>query len=112
MSLSTEIINTALIGCERKSLSLSQSTDKLGRLLAQLDRNDRESTLLGAAAVVLLYESAGSLPLKDTQPLPEKCEPDTTERCSERAKIHLAIMLRGEYQKLLPEWLAALSSAG
>ncbi len=112
MSLSTDIINTALVGCERKSLSLSQPTDRLGKLLAQLDQNDRESTLLGAAAVVLLYERAGSLPLRDTQPLPEKCAPDAAERCSERAKLHLAMMLRGEYRRLLPEWLAALSSAG
>lgn len=112
MSFSTEIINTALIGCERKSLSLGRSADKLGKLLAQLDRNDRENTLLGAAALVLLYERAGSLALKDTQPLPEKCVPEAAERCSERAKIHLAMMLRGEYQRLLPEWLAALSGAG
>ena len=112
MSFSTEIINTALIGCERKSLSLGRPADKLGKLLAQLDQNDRESTFLAAAAVVLLYEHAGSLPLRDTQPLPEKCAADSAERCSERAKIHLAMMLRGEYQSLLPEWLTALSSAG
>jgi len=112
MSLWTEIINTALIGCERKSLSLSPPADKLGGLLARFDQNDREGALLGAAAVVSLYERAGRLPLKDARPLPEACDPDDAPRCSERAMIHLAMMLRGEYQDLLPEWLAKVASAG
>jgi Family of unknown function (DUF5691) len=112
MSLFNEILNTALIGCERKSLSLSQPGGKLGELLAQLDLNDREGTLLGAAALVSLYERAGSLPLKDTQQLPEASEPDTAERCSKVAIIHLSMMLRGEYQGVLPEWLAKLAVAG
>lgn len=50
MSLWTEITNTALIGCERKPPSLNGAADKLGGLLAQLDQNDREGALLGAAA--------------------------------------------------------------
>jgi len=112
MNLWAEIINTALIGCERKPLALSMPTDQLGLLLAQLDQNDREGTLLGAAAVFSLYNRAGSLPLKDTQSLPDACESDTAGCCSKRAMIHLAMMLRGEYEILLPEWLSALSSAG
>ena len=112
MSLWTEIINTALIGCERKSLSLNGAADRLGGLLAQLDQNDREGALLGAAAVVSLYERAGSFPLKDAQPLLEACEPDDAPRCSERAAIHLAVMLRGERQWLLPEWLEKVAERG
>src|SRR5262247_4015844 len=101
MKLWTEIINTALIGCERKPLALSMPKDQLGLLLAQLDQNDREGTLLGAAAVFSLYNRAGSLPLKDTQSLPDACESDTAGCCSKRAMIHLAMMLRGEYEILL-----------
>jgi hypothetical protein len=112
MSMWTEIVNTALIGCERKPLSLNRPEDKLGELLAQLDQHDREGALLGAAAVVSLYERAGSLPLKDTQPLPGASEVDNTKRCSERAITHLGMMLLGEYQKLLPEWLAKLAWSG
>jgi hypothetical protein len=112
MSLWTEITNTALIGCERKPLSLSPSWDKLDGLLAQLDQNDREGALLGAAALVSLYERAGSLPLKDTRPLPEACEPDAAPRCSGQSAIHLAMMLSGEYQRLLPEWLTKVAAAG
>ncbi len=112
MRLWNEITNTALIGSERKPLSLKPSADRIGRLLAQLDRNDREGALLGAAAIVSLYERAGSLPPKDTRPLPEACEVDDAPRCGERAAIHLAIMLGGEYQELLPEWLAKVAASG
>ncbi len=83
MSLWNEITNTALIGCERKPLSLNRAADKLGGLLTQLDQSDREGALLGAAAIVSLYGRAGSLPSKDTLPLPEACMPDDAPRCSE-----------------------------
>src|SRR5262249_32833152 len=55
---------------------------------------------------------AGTLPLKGMPPAPEACEPDDAPRCSERAAVHLAMMLRGEYQEHLPEWLTETASAG
>ncbi len=112
MSLWTEIVNTALIGCERKPLSLNRQEGQLGVLLAQFDQNDREGALLGAAALVSLYDRAGSSPLKGAQPLPQACEPDGAPRCSERAASHLAMMLRGEYKELFPEWMAKTAAAG
>jgi hypothetical protein len=112
MSLWTEITNTALIGCDRKPLSLSHPANMLGGLLARLDQNDREGALLGAAALVSLYERAGALPVKITQPLLEACAPDDAMRCGEKAAIHLTMMLRGEYQELLPEWLTQIADAG
>jgi Family of unknown function (DUF5691) len=112
MSLWTEIVNTALIGCQRKPLSLDGATGELSVLLGSLDQNDREGALLETAALAALYERAATLPIKDTQPLPEACEPDDTSRCSERAAIHLAMMLRGEHGDVLPEWLAKMAAAG
>src|SRR5215475_8381913 len=112
MSLWNEITNIALIGCERKPLSLNRREDKLGGLLAQLDQSDREGALLGAAAVVSLYGRAGSLPSKDARPSPEACEPDDAPRCGGRSAVRLAMMLRGDYQRLAPEWLAKVAAAG
>jgi len=120
MSLWNEITNTALIGCERKPLSIQSpgqpgnglSADKLGALLSQLDQNDREGALLGAAAAVSLYERAGSLPSKGAWPLPEACEVDAMPRCGERAAIHLSMILGGEYPELLPEWLTQVAATG
>jgi hypothetical protein len=112
MSLWNEITNTALIGCERKPLSLNGAADKLGGLLTQLDQSDREGALLGAAVIVSLHGRAGSLPSKDILPLPEACEPDDAPRCSGGSAIHLAMILRGEYPRLLLEWLAKVAAAG
>src|SRR5262245_50755959 len=112
MSLWTEITNTALIGCERKPLSLNGATERLAGLLAQFDQSDREGALLGAAALLSLYERAGTLPLKDTHPLPEACEPDEAPRCSDKAALHLAMMMQGQYGQLLPEWLARATAMG
>ena len=117
MSLWTEITNTALIGCERKSPSLHGAADKVGVLLAQLDQNDREGALLGAAALVSLYDRAGTLPLKDTPPLPEACEPGDAPRCGERAAAWIEGFLKGSgllllhdeaLWRTLDEWLTAL----
>ncbi|HEX5083719.1 MAG TPA: DUF5691 domain-containing protein, partial [Blastocatellia bacterium] len=112
MSLWTEITNTALIGCERKPLSLNGASGKLGDLLGRLDQSDREGALFGAAAAVSLYVRAGSLSLKDEQPLPEASDPDDAPRCGEQSAIRLEMMLRGEYKELLPEWLAKTAAAG
>jgi hypothetical protein len=112
MSLWTEIVNTAVIGYARKPLSLTGMTGELGGLLARLDQNDREGALLGAAAPVWQYEQAAALPMKDTRPLPEACEPDDTPRCSERAAAYLAMILREDYSELLPEWVAKAAAAG
>ncbi len=112
MSLWTEIVNTALIGCERKPLSLNRQEGQLGVLLAQFDQNDREGSLLGVAALVSLYDRAATLPEKDEQPLPEACVPDDAPRCSELAASRLAIMLRGEYEDHLDEWLKKAEENG
>jgi uncharacterized protein DUF5691 len=112
MSLWAEVTNTALIGCERKPPPLNGARDNLGGLLARLNRNDREGALLGAAALVSFYERAGTLPLKDARPSPQVCEPDASPRCRGAAAARLAMMLRGEYKELLPEWLAKTASSG
>src|SRR5262249_47797154 len=42
----------------------------------------------------------------------EACEPDDAPCCSDRAAIHLAVMLSGERKELLPEWLEKMAAAG
>src|SRR5262245_50453786 len=112
MSLWTEIVNAAVIGCARKPLSLTGMTGELGGLLARLDQNDREGALLGAAAPVWQYEQAAALPMKEARPLPEACEPDDAPFGSEQAAAYLVMILRGDYSELLPEWEAKAAAAG
>ncbi len=130
MSLWQDVVTTALVGTERRSLSLTPSpatpplsnrssyeegkegSGQLGNLLSHLNHSDREGTLLSAAAAISLYQKAGQLPAKDNQPLPEPCQPEELPSCSPHAAQHLRLLLLKERQKLLPEWLAAAAKAG
>lgn len=112
MSLWQDIVTTALVGTERRSLTLPPSTGQLGDLLSHLNPSDPEGGLLSAAAAISLYQQAGQLPAKDSQSLPEPCQPDELPCCSPRAAQHLRLMLLGEREKLLPEWLTATAKAG
>jgi hypothetical protein len=109
MSLWTEIVSTAVIGCERKPLSLNGATVELGVLLGRLDRNDREGALLSAAALASLYGRAENPPMKDAQPAPEACGPDDTPRCSAQAAAHLEKILRREHHANLTEWVVRVT---
>ena len=128
-----DVVTTALVGTERRSLSLNPSSHpplsplskggieevskeeesgQLGDLLSHLNHSDPEGALLSAAAAISLYQQAGQLPVKDNQPLPEPCQPDELPACSTRTGQYLRLMLLKEREKLLPEWLAAAAKAG
>lgn len=105
-----EIVKTAIIGTERQPLALPQSTNATGTLLAQLDPNDRERTLLSAAALVLLHTQAGRVAATSAQPTMPQCEAENLLPCSPQSAQHLSMMLNGQYKEVLPEWLTALGA--
>jgi hypothetical protein len=107
----SEIVTAAVIGSERQEIKIPKTSDSLGELIARLDDDDRERILLGAAAAAALYLRAGRLPVKDDRSLPEACPQDDVPRCNPRAGERLKLMLRGQYQELLPEWLACVAAA-
>jgi hypothetical protein len=107
----SEIVTAAVLGSERQEIKIPQTSDPLSELVARLDNNDREGILLGAAAAAALYLRAGRLPVKDNRSLPEACPHDDVPRCTPYAGERLKIMLRGQYQELLPEWLACVAAA-
>jgi uncharacterized protein DUF5691 len=108
MQLWDDILATAVVGTEQRELKLAVREDELGRLLNQLDNTDREGSLLSAASVVALYRSAGAAPPADSHQLPEASAQDEASRASAESGQHLALMLDGEFQEVLPEWLAAM----
>ena len=111
-SLWQTVVTTTLVGTERKSLTLTPSTDELGNLLSQLNYADPEGALLSAVAAICLYQKAGQLPIIDNQPLPEACQPDDQLSCNTSAAQHLWLILSEERNKLLAEWLAAAAATG
>ncbi|HWQ35077.1 MAG TPA: DUF5691 domain-containing protein [Blastocatellia bacterium] len=110
MNFRDAILKTAVTGTGRQPLALPAANGPLGEALAQLNGDDREAGLLGAAAVTTMYERAGRLPVTTMQTAPEPCATDDLPRCNRNATQRLLLMLRGEHKELLPEWLAAVAS--
>ena len=106
-----DILATAVVGTEQRELRLPAREDDLGRVLAQINKTDRESLLLSAASVVGLYRSAGVAPPADMQPLPGASDQDEMNRGNRASGQHLALMLDGEFREVLAEWLAAMNGA-
>jgi hypothetical protein len=108
-----QLLGSAVLGVERRTFTPPPAEGALGDLLEQLlSTTDSEGALLGAAAMVALVRQIGRRATLDDTPSPATCEPDELPACSPRAARHLATMLGGTHRALLPEWLAALSSAG
>ncbi|MDQ2995949.1 MAG: DUF5691 domain-containing protein, partial [Chloroflexota bacterium] len=107
-----QLLSSAVLGVERRAFVSPPAEGALGDLLGQLSNTDPESALLGAAAMIALVRLVGWQAPLDATPSPSACEPDALPACSPRAARHLATMLGGTHRALLPEWLAALLSAG
>jgi hypothetical protein len=100
------LVNQALPGTGRKAFFLPTSSGTpLGETLSRVATGEPARALLGAAATLSLYRRAGWLPPVSSQLLTEPCELDAYPRCSQRAGLHLATMLGGEYEEALDEWI-------
>jgi hypothetical protein len=104
------LLGTALVGTERQPFTVPPLTPPLDRLAPGL--TDRPDALLSLAAAVNLYQQAGQLPDRTAELLPVPCESDALPRCSARAAQDLDIMLQGEHNNILPEWLTVAAKVG
>jgi hypothetical protein len=105
-----ELLRVALLGTERQGPTLLPSGGALGEVLSKLKPDDRERTLLAAAATISIYRGAGKLASKGKAP--ESPAPaDVLPRCSPRSAQHLIAMLDGTHDSVLGEWLTAAAAA-
>src|SRR5439155_9252743 len=91
MSAWQAIVAAALVGTERTA-PRPEPGGGLGDLLQRLDAAEPERHLCQALAAAGPWHSAGRLPSRDPQPLPEPCETDVIETGSVAAAHHLAAM--------------------
>ncbi|MDJ0616302.1 MAG: DUF5691 domain-containing protein [Calothrix sp. MO_192.B10] len=112
MNLWQDLISTALVGTERQTLKTPAIDNPLGKMLHHLDSNDREGSLLGAAAAIAIYQKAGKLSTATALSLPEPCNQQDLPCCNPLAGQHLTMMLSGEYNQVLPEWLTVAAKVG
>jgi hypothetical protein len=104
------LLGTALVGTERQTFTVPAMAPPLDCLAPGL--TDRPDAFLSLAAAVNLYQQAGKLPDRTAEPLPVPCESDTLPCCSARAVQDLDIMLGGEHNNVLPEWLTIAARVG
>jgi Family of unknown function (DUF5691) len=125
-----ELVTTALLGTERKSLpgpgageARSGSGDALGEAMGQVDRGDQAAALLDLAALGAVHRRAGLRPAP-ARPLPERAPADPRPPLPPAARRRLTLLLsdravsggsRGSAPnlgELLPQWLHAACAHG
>lgn len=97
-----DLIKTSLIGTDKCTPSVS-TLEKLQEMGIKAD-DVSEIVLQGAGMLTLMRK--GGYPLKDFKgALPELCEEETANFCSNQSVVHLRAILGGEYEEALEEFL-------
>ncbi|HBE18795.1 MAG TPA: hypothetical protein DEG17_11630 [Cyanobacteria bacterium UBA11149] len=111
MNIWQDILTTALVGTERKTLTPIPPTNQLSQLLSQLNYRDPEGTLLSAAAIISLYQKAEQISVIDNQTLPTPSQNCDLSICSPLAAEYLKVIFLKERLLLLSEWLTTAAAA-
>ena len=112
MNLWQNLVSAALIGTERQALKIPTTDSPLGKVINRLDQNDCEGSLLGASGAIAIYQKAGKLSTATNLSLTEPCSLGDLPSCNSLAAQHLTMMLNGEYNQVLPEWLTVAAKVG
>ncbi|MDQ3705848.1 MAG: DUF5691 domain-containing protein [Chloroflexota bacterium] len=112
-NLWAEIVNTALLGTERRPFAVPPWRDALTGLLLSSLNGDKEAALLSMASTVAIYNRVGRLPVRDNSPLPPACEPEERPYVSAVSTQHLSALMTSAYHnKVLAEWLRKVARMG
>ncbi len=111
MNIWQELVKTAVVGTQRQQLKIVPQDNQLGEVLSLLDSNDKEGSLLSAAGAIAVYQKAGKLITIDNKQVLKTCELDDLPCCNQVSEQHLGMILNGEYNVILPEWLKVAASA-
>ncbi|MCW3095220.1 MAG: hypothetical protein JWL77_838 [Chthonomonadaceae bacterium] len=112
MEVWQETLKVALIGTERQAPIFTESAEPISRMLAELNVEERERTLLRASGVLTTYRRAGYRPRQTEEPLPMPAEAEAKPLVPAAAMQDLLVMLGGEYREALSEWLQAATERG
>ncbi|WP_143288261.1 DUF5691 domain-containing protein [Calothrix rhizosoleniae] len=112
MDLWQNLVSAALVGTERQTVTISAPDSPLGKVINRLDSQDCEGSLLAAAGAIALYQKAGKLSTAKTLSSIEPCSLEDLPCCNSLAVQHLSMMLNGEHNQVLPEWLTVAATVG
>jgi len=111
------LVGTALMGTDRQKPNPPEakddSQDALTTVVSQLDWQQPEQALLGAAGAIALHRQVGQIPRPQLQERPALtvCQADELPCCSDRTARHLHQVLDSQTE-LLPELLELMTAAG
>ena len=108
------LVNTALLGTDKKSVDPAALPDALRGLAEKIPAADREAHFLKIAALATGYLRAGTGPRQAAPPALPVCEPETAPYCPPAATRLLRTLLDGgqPYLTLLGYWLDRCHARG
>lgn len=108
-----DLVAQALVGTERKGFTAPADAGAVTAALQALPPTPPERALLAWAGALALYHRVGQQPRPaPTDPVAATAlPPEEWARCAPVVTQRLALLLRGDYPELMPEWLAALAQA-
>ena len=109
-----QIINTALLGTDKRPLAASDLPAELAdtAVLIQNNTTDKEEQFLQTAALVFNYRQCGVLPLKKEGVTIAKADDEEKQYCSALAIQTLNDIIDSESNSLLQFWLQQCSEKG
>jgi hypothetical protein len=107
MKIWDDILNTAIIGTDKKQVNTGLAPEQLVQTLQLTEKvsNEKEEQFLAAASVVYNYKRAGILPLDVRTSLIPVCEEEEKRYCGPDAAGSLQAVLGEENDSLLYWWL-------
>lgn len=102
-----DIINTAIIGTDKKQVNKQLLPDELHTLAGEIEglSGEKEEQFLGVASVLYNYRRSGFLPLKNMSASIPVCEEEEKKYCSGQATGALQAVLGDDNDSLLYYWL-------
>ena len=101
-----DLLTTALVGTERRTLDLDHLPEAFRELADQLEGEDAEKTLLALAGALTLHRRVGQTAPLDATPLLDPCDLDDLPPCSPHAGLILQqILALSQHGSHLQEWI-------
>ena len=108
MQIWDNIIQTAMLGTDKKQLAATSVTEDLSDIFTAISSNpanDKEAQFLQMTAAVFNYRQSGAKPLQDETVTIEKAAAETLPYCSTKAQQLLSQIFDEDSNSLLKIWL-------
>lgn len=105
-----EIVNKALLGSEKVSLTSADLPREIGEAFDIPDAVEKEDAFLKISALAFQFRQSGAQPINATHITHPESQPETKPYCSAQASLMLKTVLEEELLSLLAFWLHVCTS--